>query len=79
MRFKACIGRAYCTEDGERCRACGRSHAEIAATRELVARVHAFVTEMDYDNPEEFLAYLTRKVGKKLAAAASRAPEECTS
>jgi hypothetical protein len=38
---------------------------EIARTRAMVADIVSFVSKMHYENPEEFMAYLTRKVLKK--------------
>lgn len=64
-RFTPCKDRNACTEDGASCKACGRTHLEIARTREIVADLVHFVSEMNYENPEEFMAYLTRKVVRK--------------
>jgi len=63
--FRPCKDRSACTEDGATCRGCGRTHAEIFLTRELVADIVQFIAKMNYENPDEFLAYLTRKVIKK--------------
>ncbi len=67
-RFTPCIGRTACRDDGVRCLACNRSLSEIAKTREVVERVAAFLEELEYENPEQFLDYLTSKVTKKLKA-----------
>lgn len=64
--FKPCVSRGACTEDGTHCRACGRSHDEVNAVRSLTNQVTAFIQEMGYDNSDEFLDYLTKKVAKKL-------------
>lgn len=69
--FKPCVNRTACTEDGTHCRACGRSHEEIARVREMMNQVSEFLLQMDYDNPDEFLDYLKKKVSKKLKHAAS--------
>ena len=69
--FKSCVSRGACTEDGDRCRACGRTHEEINAVRTLTNQITAFIQEMDYENSEEFLDYLKKKVGKKLSMAKS--------
>lgn len=69
MKFTPCIDRNACSEEGTHCRACGRSHEEIRRTRELTSQLSEFMLEMNYDNPEDFFAYLERKVGKKLKAA----------
>lgn len=68
-KFVPCISRNACTEDGSHCRACGRSHQAIDATRRLTGEVAAFVIAMGYDNVDEFLAYLADKVKKKVRAA----------
>jgi predicted Fe-S protein YdhL (DUF1289 family) len=65
-RFKPCVSRTACTEDGTHCRACGRSHEEINELRSLVNRVTEFAAKMEYDNSDEFLDYLKSKVVKKL-------------
>ncbi len=66
MRFNPCAGREFCTEEETHCRGCGRSHQEIAATRELIRQV-ADLAER-YENADEFLAYLARKAGKTVAS-----------
>lgn len=63
--FNPCRDRNACTEDGPMCKGCGRTHMEIAHTRAMVADIVSFVSEMQYRNPDEFMAYLTRKVLKK--------------
>ena len=63
--FNSCKDRSACTEDGTTCRGCGRTHVEIFLTREIVGDVVQFISKMKYENPEEFMAYLTRKVLKK--------------
>ena len=68
--FKPCVNRNACNDDGERCRSCGRSLDEIVKTRELVDTVFSFIQELDYDNSDEFMGYLSRKIAKKLTHAA---------
>lgn len=70
-QFKSCVSRGACTEDGDRCRACGRPHEEVNAVRSLTNQVTAFIQEMDYENSDEFLEYLKSKVAKKLRMAKS--------
>lgn len=65
MQFIPCKDRNACTEDGTVCKGCGRTHQEIARSRELVAQVADFINTMGYENPEAFVDYLTRKVLKK--------------
>lgn len=67
-RFSPCIGRTACRDDGVRCLACNRSLEEIAKTRDVMDSVTAFLEEMKYENPEQFLEYLSSKVVKKLKA-----------
>lgn len=64
--FKPCVSRTACTEDGSHCRACGRSHAEIAKTRILVNQLTEFLLEAGYDNHDDFFDYLNKKVAKKI-------------
>jgi len=65
-QFIRCRGKAYCVEDTQGCRTCGRSRAEIDSTRSLVACAAQLVLEQDYDNPGEFTSYLAEKVAKKV-------------
>jgi predicted Fe-S protein YdhL (DUF1289 family) len=67
--FKPCINRNACNDDGVRCRSCNRSLDEIIKTKQLVDSVFNFVSEMDYDNSDEFMAYLSRKIAKKITHA----------
>ena len=64
-RFNPCKDRNACTEDGVMCKGCGRTHVEIARTRALVNDIVQFVNTMSYENTDEFMAYLTKKVLKK--------------
>jgi len=68
-QFKSCVSRGACTEDGDKCRACGRPHEEVNAVRALTNQVTAFIQQMDYENSDEFLEYLAKKVAKKLKMA----------
>lgn len=74
MKFTTCVNRTACTEDGTHCRACGRSHEEIARLRQLTDAVTAFAIDMDYDNMDDFLHYLTGKVNKKVKAVRDERP-----
>ena len=65
-QFKPCVSRSACTEDGTHCRGCGRSHQEINAVREQVVLMSAFIRQMEYDNPQDFLQWLQGKVLKRL-------------
>lgn len=66
MQFKPCVNRNACTEDSTHCQACGRSHEEIAQLRQLVNDTYALFCKWQYDNPDDFFAYLQKKIGKKL-------------
>lgn len=67
-RFNPCIGRTACRDDGVRCLSCNRTLAEISKTHDVMETVTAFLEEMSYENPEQFLEYLSSKVMKKLKA-----------
>ncbi len=67
--FNPCIGRNACRDDGQRCLTCGRTLDEIVKTKQLVDSVFIFINEMDYNNSDEFMAYLSRKIAKKIAHA----------
>ena len=67
-QFRPCVNRTACTEDGTHCRACGRSHEEIARIRQLTTELAEFIQDMQYANSEVFLDYLQNKVQKKLTA-----------
>jgi predicted Fe-S protein YdhL (DUF1289 family) len=69
VEFRPCRGRDACVDDDAGCRTCGRSHEEIIAVRKLTDDIGAFIERMDYENFEEFLDYVARKVAKKLRAA----------
>ena len=65
MTFKPCIDE--CTSEGSHCGGCGRSHQEIAETKQLVKTAVDFIRAQNYDNPEEFVAAISRSILKKLA------------
>ena len=52
MKFNPCNGN--CTEDGEVCGGCGRTHEEIAEMKKLVANLVGFAKKMEYENFEGF-------------------------
>lgn len=64
MKFNPCIDQ--CTKDGSHCQGCGRSHEEIAATKQIVQSAVAFIREQQYDNPEDFVAAISKSIIKKL-------------
>ncbi len=61
MKFSPCQGGDSCTQDGSHCQGCGRSHTEIAATREVIDAIAQFALTMGYDNLEEFAMFVSAK------------------
>ncbi len=68
MKFHPCIDQ--CTTEGTCCEGCGRSHQEIADTKKLVKSVVDFIQQQDYENPEEFVAAISKSILKKLSKSA---------
>lgn len=68
MKFHPCIDQ--CTTEGTYCEGCGRSHQEIAATKKLVKSAVDFIQQQQYENPEEFVAAISKSILKKLAKSA---------
>mgnify|MGYP001816119771 FL=1 len=64
--FVRCRGKAYCREAVLGCGTCGRSHAEIEATRVLITAAADFVLIQGYDNVDEFASYLAEKIRAKV-------------
>ncbi len=69
MKFNPCIDQ--CTKEGTHCEGCGRSHEEIAATKQIVKSAVEFIQQQNYDNPEEFVAAISKSILKKLQKAAA--------
>ncbi len=68
MKFHPCIDQ--CTTEGTHCEGCGRSHQEIAETKRLVKSAVDFIQKQDYENPEEFVAAISKSILKKLSKSA---------
>lgn len=66
MNFSPCKGGDNCTQGGTHCEGCGRSHEEIAETRQLMDALSQFAIKMDYENYEEFVQFVAEKVKKKI-------------
>ena len=66
MKFSPCKGSAFCTETGNHCEGCGRSHEEIAETKVIVKGLVDFVQKQDYENPEDFAQFISGALLKKL-------------
>ncbi|ASF45144.1 DUF1289 domain-containing protein [Methylovulum psychrotolerans] len=64
MKFTPCAD--LCTKDGTHCQGCGRSHQEIADTKKLIASIVEFIKVQGYDNSDEFINMVSKKVRKKL-------------
>lgn len=65
MKFNPCIS-GQCTEDGTHCKGCGRSHTEIAETKNLVKNIVLFAEKQGYENIDDFAAFITKNISKKL-------------
>lgn len=65
MEFKPCQGGNNCTEAGTHCQGCGRSHEEIAETRQIIEALTAFALKMDYENLEQFTQFVAQKAANK--------------
>ncbi len=68
MKFNPCVSKGRCTEDGTHCKGCGRSHREIAETKQVVMQVVKFAHKMGYENIEDFADFIGKTVLKKLQA-----------
>ena len=69
MQFSPCKGKDNCTEGGTHCEGCGRSHEEVARTRELIGIIADYATEMGSENYQDFTAFIGDKAAKKVAFA----------
>ena len=65
MRFTPC--QDQCNQEGEYCTGCGRSLQEIADTKQLATQVAGFIKQQAYENPEDFIAALSKSIRKRLA------------
>lgn len=69
MKFVPCAGREACTDDGTHCRGCGRTHEEIARTREVTTALAELIVTTGSENADEFLEHVKAKTLKKVKAA----------
>ncbi|NTV96391.1 MAG: hypothetical protein HGA75_13410 [Thiobacillus sp.] len=65
-QFKPCAGKTACRDDNVHCLVCGRSLAAIEATRRLIDGLAELAMAEDYENVDEFAAYVASKVVKKV-------------
>ena len=68
MKFVPC--KDQCTTEGTHCEGCGRSHSEIASTKQIVQSAVAHIRQHDYDNPDDFVAAISKSILKKLQKSA---------
>lgn len=65
-RFTPCQGKTACRDDGEKCLTCGRSFEEIGKLRELMDELATLAMDFDYQNTDEYAAYIARKLEKTI-------------
>jgi len=65
MKFNPCI-LGQCTESGSHCDGCGRSHVEIAETKQLISNLLEFSNRQGYENGEDFAGFINIKLLQKL-------------
>jgi hypothetical protein len=65
MKFSPCRGGDSCTQGGTHCEGCGRSHEEIAETRELVDAVAAYAVKKGFENIDEFAQFVAMRAAGK--------------
>ena len=65
MKFNPCIS-GQCTYEGTHCEGCGRSHQEIAETKERIMALVSYAQQMEYENIEDFANFVGKSVLKKL-------------
>ena len=66
MQFSPCRGGMNCTQDGTECQGCGRSHEEIAETRELAESIAAYIQKKEYENVEDIVQFVAFKAINKV-------------
>lgn len=64
MQFVPC--QDQCTKDGTHCEGCGRSFQEIAETKAIVSSAIELIRRYEYENPDEFVAAISKSIIKKL-------------
>jgi len=64
MKFTPC--QDLCSKDSAICSGCGRTQAEIAATKQIVKTTVDFIQQQGYDNPEDFVAAISKSILKKV-------------
>lgn len=67
MKFTPCQGKLACRENEERCLTCGRTLEEIYGLRDLMDRLASMAIAYEYENVDEFAAYIAGKLPKMVA------------
>ena len=67
MKFHPCKS-GQCTTEGIRCEGCGRTHEEIAETRQLIMALVDFARRQGYENVDDFSEFVGRVLLSKLQA-----------
>jgi predicted Fe-S protein YdhL (DUF1289 family) len=68
MKFRPCIP-DRCTKEGTHCEGCGRSHEEIAETKQLILELVGLARRQAYENVDEFAQFVAKSVVAKHQAA----------
>ena len=68
MKFSPCVP-DRCTKEGTHCEGCGRSHEEIAETKQLIMALVGFAQRQGYENVEDFSLFVGRTLLAKLQSA----------
>ncbi|MBE0468549.1 MAG: DUF1289 domain-containing protein [Methyloprofundus sp.] len=66
MKFNPCKGGAWCDNTGTHCNGCGRSHEEIAQTRQLMKGLVEFAQKQGYENTDDFAQFIGATLARKL-------------
>jgi len=65
MKFSPCIS-GKCTHEGTHCEGCGRSHEEIAETKNMVMELVSYAQKKGYENIEDFSNFIGKSILAKL-------------
>ena len=65
MKFSPCLGGDNCTQGGTHCEGCGRSHEEIAETREIIDSVAEYALKKGFENIDEFTQFVAMRAAGK--------------
>ncbi len=71
--FVPCTGKHKCHDDGTNCLICGKSLSEKNKLKQGIELLTNLALEQDYDNIEQFSAYVQKKLTKKINHARSHA------